>query len=270
MKKKMISIIMLSVVLITGIYIGYLQVSPPNAPKEGSADYQSVQTMFRNIEEMTQKPHPICTPELEEVRTLLLTKIREMGYEPIIEEEFYGVEELVEMNLDWWTGTREELAEQIRQRAPLDENGNIRLVNILVKIDAPGTEKGVMYVAHYDSDKKAPGAGDDMTGVCAILEAMRDQAQKTAANDLYFLFTDGEEVGTKGAHYFVKRHPELAHQVELVINYEGMGGYGGVLMFETPDNNYNLVQHYIKASTPSPFRFFQIFISTCSCKETRT
>ena len=91
-----------------------------------------------------------------------------------------------------------------------NEDGMLFLQNILVKLDAPGANCGVLFVAHYDSVPEGPGAADPMLNTVSLLEALRSQAQNNALNnDLYFLFTDGEERGCLGAYRFAEAYPEL-------------------------------------------------------------
>jgi hypothetical protein len=135
-----------------------------------------------------------------------------------------------------------------------DEDGNIVLQNIMVKLDAPDTDRGMLFIAHYDSVVEGPGAVDDMLSVVSLLEALRSQAQNnTLKTDLYFLFTDGEELhllargGTEGAKRFVKEYPELKDKVDMVINFEARGNGGALTLFETSSNAYRLIEAYKKS-----------------------
>jgi Zn-dependent M28 family amino/carboxypeptidase len=129
------------------------------------------------------------------------------------------------------------------------------LQNILVKLDAPETDRGILMSAHYDTKKTTPGASDDMVSVASLLEAMREQAgSPNLQSDLYFLFTDGEELGTLGAKSFVQSHPELLDTIDLVINFEARGNRGGLLMFETSDDNLDEVR-YLQSASSRPLAF---------------
>ena len=56
-----------------------------------------------------------------------------------------------------------------------------------------------------------------IVAVCAMLEAMRAHAQNDALkNDIYFLLTNGEELGLLGAQAFVGAHPELRDKIDAI------------------------------------------------------
>lgn len=107
--------------------------------------------------------------------------------------------------------------------------------NIVATI--PGREAGpyVALMAHYDSVPAAPGAGDDMAGVVAVLETARAiKATGTTSKPILLLITDGEESGLHGAEAFFSQHP-LASQIGVLLNVEGSGtrGASGVLRTST-------------------------------------
>ena len=130
----------------------------------------------------------------------------------------------------------------------VNEEGILSLQNIIVKLDAPGTESGVLFAAHYDSEAQTQGAADNMLAVVSILEALRSQAQNNSIKtDLYFLFTDGEELGLLGAFIFINENPEMKDKIEMVINFDARGNSGALTMFETSPNAYNLVSVYKKS-----------------------
>jgi len=65
-----------------------------------------------------------------------------------------------------------------------------------------GTAHGlaIMLMAHYDSVYSARGAGDDASGIAAILETLRAlRAGPPLDRDVIVLFTEGEEEGLLGA-----------------------------------------------------------------------
>ncbi|MDR0465000.1 MAG: Zn-dependent exopeptidase M28, partial [Treponema sp.] len=130
----------------------------------------------------------------------------------------------------------------------VNEEGILPLYNIIVKLDAPQTDRGVLFVAHYDSEHKTPGASDNMLAVVSLLEALRSQAQNnTLKTNLYFLFTDGEELGLLGSFIFIEEYPELKDKIDMVVNFDARGNSGPLLLFETSPNAYNLAEVYKKS-----------------------
>jgi len=251
---KKIPIFLMIIVFVVGTSVGLLQMKPPAVPSESDTDYPAYKRMLDNLKDMTVVPHPAGSKELESVRTHILAQIREMGLEPIVETEVYTIED-IKSGLGAEPGEENEIEDHIRNEAHFNKNDELILKNILVKLDAPNTDRGVLMMAHYDTEKGTPGAGDDMISVCALLEAMREQSKNAnLKNDIYFLFCDGEELGAFGSKAFVKSHPELKGSIDLVINVDGRGNRGGVLMFESSAYNYDLMR-YFKSANSRPLAF---------------
>ena len=107
-------------------------------------------------------------------------------------------------------------------------------------------DKGVLLVAHYDSVGAGPGAGDDLSGVACIIEALRAfraKGGRALHGPLMVLISDGEEAGLFGADAFVRAHPWM-NDVGVVINLEARGTSGGSILFETGANNRWLLELY--------------------------
>jgi len=240
------------IITAAGIAVGYAQLSPPGAPAPGSEYYAAYSRMSYNIERLAQDHRPSGSDENARVRQSIIDEITDMGLIPVVESEVCTFSELIDQNMEFWPGTREELEqfalEQLDELgySVFNENDELYLYNILVRLEAQGTDNGVLFVAHYDSVPDSPGAADDMVSVCALLEALRDQNGKPRTNAIYFLFTDGEELGLLGAYRFVSRHPELRERIELVVNLEARGNSGGLQVFETSLNDYAIVRFFSK------------------------
>ncbi len=253
---KKTSVFLMIIVFAFGILAGLQQMKPPALPSESDNDYPAYKRMLDNLKAMTVVPHPAGSKELESVRIHILEQIREMGLEPIVETEVYTIEDIIS-ELSDEPSEENEIEDDIRNEAHFNQNDELILKNILVKLDAPNTERGVLMMAHYDTEKGTPGAGDDMISVCALLEAMREQSKNTnLKNDIYFLFCDGEELGALGSNAFINSHPELKESIDLVINVDGRGNRGGVLMFESSAYNYDLMRYFkLASSRPLAFSF---------------
>ena len=118
-----------------------------------------------------------------------------------------------------------------------------RVYNVLARL--PGRNAGgpaVLLVAHYDGVPAAPAAGDDAAAVAALLETLRAlRTGSPLAHDVIVLLSDGEESGLTGAAAFVREHP-WAHDVAVVVNFEGRGTGGPSIMFETGPGNLDAVR----------------------------
>lgn len=174
-----------------------------------------------------------------------------MGY--AYEEQVYQltIPEILELERErvaWGNKEFRTTEESIRDYSGIGDKPTMRLNNIVVSLDAPDTEDTILFMAHTDSVKMGPGAYDDTVSVAALLEGLRQLRSKTPARDLVFLFTDGEEQGLLGAAKFMQDNQHLKDKTRLVINLEARGNRGALLMFETTDNNLNMVREYVKGA----------------------
>ena len=176
---------------------------------------------------IASEARPPGSPAHARVRDYLLDELRALGHEPTVQ-----------------TSTSF-LASPTHTRA-----ATIR--NVLARI--PGSEPGgraVLVTAHYDSREIALGAGDDGSGVVAIIESLRALGVRgQLRNDLIVLITDAEELGLLGARAFVDEHPWM-DDVAVVVSIEMRGGGGPSMMFETGDNNGWVVEQ-LRQADPYP------------------
>jgi hypothetical protein len=182
------------------------------------------------VEAIAREPHPCGSEANARVRELLETRLTQLG-------------------LPWerrpWSW------------APPDGEGP-RGVNLLARLPAgrgDGEGPVALFVAHYDArpgpgggpEGGTPGAGDNGAAVAAFLEALRALHQGPApANELWFLFTDGEELGLLGAEVFAAT-PDALERVAVVLNFEGRGNGGPVVLFETGRDDAAWVGVYAEA-----------------------
>ena len=265
-KKKYLSLLCIVVPLIIGIVLGVWQTQPPRACKSSDI-YPAYERMMVNLRQMTTGPRPSGSEENAIVRAKILSEIKDMGLMPTVQDTAYTLDEMIEKLLsDGGVSSTDEFWEMYHDLvakyydiyslddfidylgSTFNEDENLPLQNILVKLDAPDTDRGVLFIAHYDSVPEGPGASDDMLGVVSLLGAVRSQAQNSALeSDLYFLFTDGEESGKLGANKFVAAYPELKDKIDLVINIDSLGNQGSLMLYQTSPNAYRMVEVYKKS-----------------------
>lgn len=124
----------------------------------------------------------------------------------------------------------------------------VTMNNILVGFDAPDTDDAILFVTHYDSRPDVAGSTGSALGVSTFLEAARLLSSSgDLKNDIYFLFTDGKEIDLLGAKDFVSKHEELMNHVKVVLNFDSQGTDGALMLYETSENDYNIVKQYKKA-----------------------
>lgn len=181
--------------LLFGVLIAWT-VSRPPAPRAATIPARefSAERAMADVRVIAARPHPQGSPENAAVRDYLVRRLTELGF---------GVE--------------------------VRDNGNITGV-------LPGGDRqapALALMAHYDSVPGSPGAGDDATGVAAILETVRAlKADGAPPRDLIVLVTDGEESGLLGAKAFFAGDPLLS-RIGFVINLEARGQGGRAQMFQT-------------------------------------
>jgi hypothetical protein len=109
-----------------------------------------------------------------------------------------------------------------------------QLANILVRIPGSDPSLAVLVSGHYDSHPPSPGAGDDGISVAAMLESLRVlHASPALRNDILFLFTDGEELGWKGAQAFIGAHPEAKNEVGMLLVFDARPGNAPLSLIKT-------------------------------------
>ena len=190
----------------------------------------SVARAIRDVAEIAREPHPHGTPAEARVGAYLVAQLQSAGLTPEIEDSWY--------------------TERVRNR----EYAVIHVKNILAKLQAGTSGRAVLFVAHYDSVPSSPGAADDGAGVATLLETARllQTGSYPLKRDIWFLFTDGEELGLFGAKAFVKARPDLSQEVAAVINFDTRGDSGPVVMFETGGTGDALVPTFL-ATVPHPY-----------------
>jgi len=196
---------------------------PANAPDTA---FSSARAMAHLVE-IARRPHPPGSPAHAQVRGYLMERLRGLGLEPEVQ------------------ATTSMLGREAYVRA-----ATVR--NIVARIPGTASTGTIVLTAHYDGREISAAAGDDGTGVVAILEAARAlEAGAPLRNDVLLVITDGEELGMLGARAFVEQHPAMG-DVKVVLSLEMRGGGGPSVMFETGADNGWIVQA-LKASGARPF-----------------
>ncbi|HZX71731.1 MAG TPA: M20/M25/M40 family metallo-hydrolase [Rhodanobacter sp.] len=204
-------------------FVAVVAIKAPTQPAvlgvDAPAQQFSAARAIGQLAQFAQRPHPVGSAENKRVREHLLQALRDLGLTAHVED-----------------GTG-----MLEVRPHIVTAGSVH--NIVATLPGTANRQAVLLVAHYDSVPYGPGAGDDGAGVVSILETLRAlKAGPALQNDVRVVFTDGEEAGLLGATAYVYAHPELARQVGVVMNFEGRGSSGPVIMFETSDANGALIR----------------------------
>lgn len=217
--------------LIFGIFAVWLSsyIIQPPAPQPKSAPQAefSAERAFDHIEALAQTPRPLGTAANDSARSYIINELHQLGLEPTVQSGI-GIGSSFDRGLV----------------------GNAN--NIIAKMEGANPQRTILLMAHYDSKPNTYGAGDDASGVAAILESIRaiKSQEKPLQNNVWILLTDGEERGLLGAELFADEFEEL-EEIDLVLNFESRGSSGPSMMFETSENNGHLIPHFAQA-TPYP------------------
>ncbi len=164
---------------------------------------------LKHLLELRPESHPAGTVENKMVRDRLVARLRDFDVE-VMESKFTS------------------------------EFGE--LVNVIGRRPGKSTYRPLLITTHYDSTPFGPGAGDDLSGVAAVLEMLRCLHQRGGGPELWLLISDGEERGLLGAQAFVQQSLPWGDAKPLVLNLDSRGTEGSSLLYETHRDNYALMQ----------------------------
>ncbi|MGB9181614.1 MAG: M28 family metallopeptidase [Pyrinomonadaceae bacterium] len=200
------------------------QAPPAVVPASAPPTEFSAQRAMRHVTAIAQKPHPVGTTEHAKVREYIVNELSSLGVSPQVQTV---------------TSVNEPSGPPYRAAT---------INNIIARLKGTANSKAILVVGHYDSVPTGPGASDDGSAIGAMLETLRAlKAGAPLKNDVIFLFSDAEEIGSLGAKGFVDQHP-WAKDVGLVLNFEARGSGGPATMFETSNNNGWLISEFAKAA----------------------
>jgi len=214
-------------ILLLALLCLYFHRPPAPVPADAPATDFSAGRAMQHLREIARDAHPAGTAEQTRVREYIVGQLQGLALDTQVQEA---------------VGVGQARGASLRA-------GSVK--NILARLPGTTHDKGVLLVAHYDSVPAGPGASDDGSGVVALLETARAlKSGPPLRNDVIFLFSDAEEVGSLGAQAFVDEHP-WAKEVGLVLNFEARGNGGPSALFETSDGNGALIGEFAK-SVPHP------------------
>lgn len=202
----------------------------PRGTDVAATDFSAARAL-RHVEAIARAPHPLGSTEIEGVRAYLVAEAEALGLrvdlQTVPARDFYG------------------------------DGGPLDVVNVVAWIPGSANTRAVLFVGHYDTFPTTPGANDNSTAVAAMLETARAlQAGPRLANDVVFLFTDGEEPSDRFGATGFAAVPGLLDALGLAVNLEAIGSGGASMLVETSGAQSWLVGGYAAAApTPAAFSF---------------
>ena len=96
--------------------------------------------------------------------------------------------------------------------------------NVIAVHQGSETNKFFVLGAHYDSTSpvksEAPGADDNASGVCVVLEAARVLKNSSPKYSIVYAFWDEEELSADGSKYFGNNAKSKGEEINLVLNVD--------------------------------------------------
>lgn len=210
--------------------VSHLRVAPRSKIGNVAKHAFSAQRAQAHVEKIAIKPHPSGSVANAEVRDYLVENLEELGAEVELQRKL-----------------------QIYDDKPRPGQARFSYVeNVVARFKGKQSDKAILLMAHYDSKPNTPGAGDNASGVAAIIETVRALTDSglPMKNSLIVLFSDAEELGLLGSQAFFGHH-RWAEQVSLVLNLDSRGTRGPVIMYQTSKNAGALID-IVSEVVPTP------------------
>lgn len=167
----------------------------------------------------------------------------ETGYDTF--DEFYNEVILKENNYEL------ELEERCKKEIQKYKNEILNNIIVKMKSKADNNTNNILFVAHYDSTEQSYGAGDNGMNVAGLLETIRILKDKQFNNNIYILFTDGEESSYLGAYSFIENNNI---KFDLVINFDNAGSSGNMMLYHY-SNDFLTKQYFKSVNNESSYSF---------------
>lgn len=181
-----------------------------------------------HVEFIARDAHAMGSGRIEEVREYLIDRLTDYGLIP----------ERQSVSVPDYFGNQGEA---------------VLVTNVIARIPGTTTGRAILLVAHHDTVPTTPGANDNSAAVAALLEVGRHLAGSPPPHDVILLFTDGEEPTPRYGMSAFTAHPWF-EDVELAVNFEGIGSAGPPMLVELSGPSAHLVDR-LAATTEKPAAF---------------
>ena len=218
------------------VFLAWLALRPTSAPQPLGADTPATAFAASRalpvLKFLAQSPRPIASDSNARARQYIVERLQSLDLDPQVQSAS---------------------AQKTSVGPAGDYHLNVGIANnILVR--KPGSaldharRPALLVAAHYDSapgQVDAAGAGSPVAAMLETLRALQHGAP--LANDVIFLFADGEKAGSLGARAFAEQHP-WARDVGLVLQFDAAGNGGPLLLTGSRGGNGKLVAGWIAAA----------------------
>lgn len=190
--------------LLLAITLAFRSLVPPAIVPASAAETQfSAERASKHLEFISREPHPTGSAANAGVRAYIVDQLKSLGLGAQVQKAVAATS---------WDIGGAPYASGIAQ-------------NVVGRVTGTSSTGAVLLMAHYDSVATGPGAGDNGSGVVALLETLRVLRNNAPLkNDLMYVFTEGEEDGGLGSQAFVDEHPWFKDvSVAVVADSNGCG-----------------------------------------------
>lgn len=200
-----------------------------------------------HVHALAQAPRPVGSAANAAARDYIAAQVRALGLVPAIQAETVQ-------------------AQSVR----MVRNVHVTLAevnNIVVRKPgrhAASDKPAIVVIAHYDSGAATPGAAGGAMSSAAMLETLRVlQAGPALANDLVFVFTDGDSGQALGTRGFLESHP-WAQRARLLLRFDNPGNRGPLALVDASHaDGFALAAFAGAAPAPSGSSFMaELYAST--------
>lgn len=207
-----------------------LRLQPPLEYRGLVSDFD--QPALADVRALSVEPRPRGSPPHLAAREYLVSRLTRLGWQ-----------------VEQWRGWA--LPPWQKSGPPLEVINIVATLPATVEVLPPARAGRLLLMAHYDSKRHSPGAGDDASGVAAVLHAAGALSRLAERrNEAMILLSDGEEEGLLGAVAFFRDQIDPS-SIDVAINFEGRGSHGPVVLFETSGSERWLIDLYAGVS-PRP------------------
>lgn len=246
-------VIVVTTVTYIALFAGLLTVHLTTPPYPSSTPTGTNLTQaWLDLETITGKFHPFNSKANDEVRTYLLSRIKDIVASKNLGSDRVQIIDDNVSNATFSSGSTTVYFEGtniiVAIRGSEDKEAFFPATRTPLAKPRAAKNGGVLVNAHYDSVSTGYGATDDGVGVVSVLQLLSyfTEPSNWPKRTVVLLLNNGEEDYLNGAYAFM-RHP-ISQVPHTFLNLEGAGAGGRATLFRSTDTE--VTQFYKQSSHP--------------------
>ncbi|MCL2599547.1 MAG: hypothetical protein FWD76_06575, partial [Firmicutes bacterium] len=237
--------------------------------KSSTLDFDRVDNHIARLTEFGE--HNYLTPDTQvDAREYILQSLRDMG---ILENPYEVASDKLDSDFYNSVGYIDNAPTFVLQKAIPNQATNDKILeqdgavmvdatvdNIVVAFPSASTQAGdisdsVVFAVDYDTQAGHVGASGTNANVAVVLESIKQLAEskQSLQNDVVFLFGESRDQNV-GLYLYDNQFDGfkgVANRTSVAIGLHSFGTTGDVALYETSDNNTNLLQNLVLSGTAS-------------------